>query len=261
MNFRSLYAKLAPYWLQTDEGGKFLNVLGLLFDVFAERARQSVLMHFPTQDVDGAAVSLGAERSLLRGLNEPIEGYAERVRRYATDVASIGTAPALLAQINTFFAYVGGAESVALNVHGLRVEKYGIDNGFSVYEQGLVDFDGSGTDPDFLIRYMLVIRAPVLAQLSATPIGHPLLWGGAIGTPGYVIGLGSTGSEEHRSGIVTLVESLTPAGVLPFGVYVYNDLDGAPSLHDVARTVDVPDGTWNNIGGNLPSYLTKIYPS
>lgn len=259
MNFRSLYQRLAPYWLQTDEGGRYLNVVGVLLDVFAERARLSVLTHFPTQGVEGAALALGAERKLLRGVDEPINIYAERVRRYAADVRTIGTAPALLSQVNAFFEYIGGAESVAINVLGLRVEKSGADGDVAIYNQGRVDFDGT-TDPFNNVRYMLIIRAPILTQLSATPIGHPLLWGGAIGNPGYVIGLGSAGSQEHRASIAALVERLTPAGVHVFGVYAYNELDVSPSIHDVARTVDAPDGTWNNVGGNLPSYLTKIYP-
>lgn len=159
----------------------------------------------PRRTSPSALALISADRLILRGRSETDAHYAERLAQWRTGHHSHrarGTAWALLDQIAE---YVGGARCYSLDPH--RAVHVRGSTPADVAEPGGLTFDrdaesyGEDFQPTFIwdvldptvhwSRFWVVLCAnPQLPWVTETPnFGDAALWGGAVGTPGYCIGL------------------------------------------------------------------------
>jgi hypothetical protein len=80
MSYSDYQAKLAPGWLQGDNGGKWQRTLGAEKDVQLEMNRQAVLADIPGSSPADAIYLIGADRVLPPAVSEDPALYAERLR-------------------------------------------------------------------------------------------------------------------------------------------------------------------------------------
>lgn len=235
--FTQVFYSLVPSWLSSGDGGKILHSLARIKDVLVHRARLGLNARFPTRAGSSALALIGADRVILRGRSETSAHYAERLTRWRYPRAHRirGSAFALLDQIAE---YVGGAAVYTVdarrNWHGRDTLGPGVgdeDYAYNWFQNVMFD----ALDPAVhWARFSVVLGAnPDLPWLTDNPnFGDPALWGGAVGTPGYCVGLsgwnptdttnmrklfrGAQQWRPHGTRAEWLIVQLTPwAGWLP----------------------------------------------
>ena len=224
--FRTIFKFLVPSWLSSGDGGLVLQSLMQVVDDYSQRAREALELRMPTRVADDALAELGADRSIPRGRNETSANYAQRLLgwRWPRGHRTRGSAFALLAQIS---AYFGGIVGITRDVNGGYYTR-AADGTESVSLFNTWNWDNTLPAPNwgrFWVEVSGAVNYTFTAQLN---FGDPLLYGGALGTFGYCVGLqGVIGRFGDPAGVV---------GILP------SDFDAIRALF-TSRTPWKPAGT------------------
>lgn len=204
-NFRNLIPFKVPHHFQEGEGGLILHSLAILKDIALQRVRDGLEARMPRRQGPSARVLTGADRMIIRGKFETEADYAERLTQWRTGHHSHrarGMAWALLDQIYEYVRAEEGTGARCWTVDARKSAHYrGVDAFDSLVFDGEAeaytnDYQGDwtwdATDPNVdWARFWVVLNAnPELPWIEETPdFGDADLWGGAIGTPGYSVGL------------------------------------------------------------------------
>lgn len=269
-NFREAFWSLVPAFLLEGDGGKILHSLALLKDIALEKARLGLEARFPRRAGPSALALIGADRQLLRGRSEADADYAERLTQWRTGYHSHrarGTAWALLHQI---CEYVGGARCWTFDMHRVVFIRGGAapgDPDFLVYDRDVEStaddfqptFEWGTIDPNNWARFFVTLNAnPQLPWLLAAPdYGDADLWGGAVGTLGYSIGMvGWTPTDTLA------IRKLTrgrrpwrPAGTLPEWLII--QLTDWEAGNDIQPAEDWTHWSINDAGTQTPTRSTN----
>lgn len=97
-------SRIVPPWLQRLRGKAFMRGLGDTLDVVQNRTAESIDARFPRATRPDALASIGRDRKILRGPNEPAETYAKRLVRWWQDHRTRGGPYALLRQSEAFWS-------------------------------------------------------------------------------------------------------------------------------------------------------------
>jgi hypothetical protein len=249
-NFRRLFYRLTPWWLNTGEGELVNFSLGAMHDAMSERARQSVHARFPATTPPDALPRMGRDRKIIRGFNEPEATYRLRLLRWLDDHRVRGNPYKLMAQLR---AYLTGY-AVPMRTVDNRGNWYSVaaDGTRSVVlDQGNWDWDGS---PALWSRFWVILYPPADLWTEGPNIGDADLWGGAVGGNGAgIYTIGSTATPEQVKSIRSIVRQWKPAGTHCVRIIVAFD----PASFDPADPPGppLPDGTWKNHGTGYPVRL------
>jgi hypothetical protein len=245
--FRHAFVNLVPGWQSSGEGGLLLYSIGLLMDLFREKAYQSAVARFPTMAPSDALAVIGAERGIIRGRGETAAAYARRLNawRYPAGHRVRGNAWALLHQI---WAYFGGVSVWTVDRRG---NVYHLDAaGEQDYEwdAGEFEFDDAPATPRWgRFWVMITLTGTALEQYD---FGDPLLWADESDTLGHQ---GVTSADV--SAVLSLFQgsgAWKPAGTQLQWVMVR--ISGSDAL-------PVPDGTWGRWGELDGTNYTASRPS
>jgi hypothetical protein len=100
--FRDTWYQLAPPWLQTDVGEKYMYTLELLRDVSMERCYQAVAIRFPGVGDVSQLPYLAHDRQLLQGPNESDAAFLERMPVAFQTWAACGNRTSVLQQLGYY---------------------------------------------------------------------------------------------------------------------------------------------------------------
>lgn len=272
-NFRELVPFKVPPFLLEGDGGAILHSLAMLKDITLQRVRDGLTARFPTKAGPSALALISADRMILRGRFETDAHHAERLTQWRTGHHSHrarGMAWALLDQI---FNYVredsptGGARCWTIDAR-LAAHYRGVDafdsltfdpsEGDDAAEAWTDDYQGAwtwdGLDPDVhWSRFWVVLNAnPELPWIEEAPdFGDADLWGGAIGTLGYCVGLvgwNPTDTLAMRK-LTRSKHPWRPGGTQPEWLVI--------SLIDWTVAGEVqPDATWEHWSSNVAGTQT-----
>jgi hypothetical protein len=251
--FRGLRYFLAPPWLTgKGDGDKIAYTLEAMIDVFVERLRQGLEARFPRRAGESAIKLITGDRGLLRGRSETLADLADRLLAWRTPRTHRvrGNAYEALEQI---WSYWGGIYCATIDSHGTRHFKNvdGTDGKDTVdwTSAGDILWDGADADDEWS-RFWVVLASN---DFGPSPgFGDPALWGGAIGTPGYLLGV--TGATiDDVTAMRSLFQELHwgPGHALPEWVIIGTD--------SLAQLLPVPDGNWqywskdNGSGTRVPA--------
>jgi hypothetical protein len=253
ITFRSIFQVLGPGWLTSGDGGKVLYSIGVLLDATLERMRQALVLRFPEHaETDEALSYLGRDRQIIRGINEPADRFAARLKawRYPYGHRVRGNAWSVLDQIRNYFLGAGGSEQATVDRTGNQ-NFMTADGDLARSSLGTIDFDG-GTH---WARFVTLVDArPAGIGDSGYTIGDPELWGGTVGND-YVIGLDGAVLADVST-LRQIVKSNKPAGTQ--AIWLLFLADGSETV-DTAIASAAPDGTWGeHDSGNMPNWLRRV---
>jgi hypothetical protein len=233
-SLRKLLGYLLPYWAANDEAdGALAWSLAAMIDIDLERMRSGLEARFPSRAGASALAQAGRDRLILRGRDETDAHYAARLKawRYPRGHRVRGSVFALLEQISAYFG--GGFELYGIDRNGnKRVRSAGDAESYS-YGNAWT-WDGGAAAQ--WARQWIVIDGSSLFR-AQYDWGDASLWGGALGTSGYCIGMRDASAEDWRA-VVGLTEGQhrwLPAGTQ--GEWIVVSMDGS---------TPVPDATWED---------------
>lgn len=105
MNWRTAIYSLLPSWLTEGDGEKIAYTLAIMRDWHAQRLRLGVMAALPDHAPDDALALIGRDRKITRGVDEPRESYAIRLKRWLDDHPRRGGPIALLEQVGAYWDY------------------------------------------------------------------------------------------------------------------------------------------------------------
>ncbi len=196
--FTQLYKFLVPSWLAEGEGDRILYSLARIKDVLVNRARRGLQARMPRRAGPSALALIAADRKILRGREESDAHYAERLTRwrYPKQHRVRGNAWSMLDQIHEYLGGNGWLYSydsrANLRIRGLRTDTFELSRDHEEYFYAYsAPYVWGVLDPVVnWARFWVILNVnPGLPWITATPGYGPTLWGGAIGAPGYCVGL------------------------------------------------------------------------
>lgn len=236
--FRDTLLRVAPNWLAQGledgrESARYMYLIGLLFDLFAERTRQGILARFPATAPESALPLIGKDRRIIRGFEEPADSYRERLRIYLDTWRTAGNGFTLLDQLA---AYLTGYEVRMRLVDdrgnwytrepdGTRVHQFAQHNWN--WDGESVDHGGAAWSRGWLIIY------PPAELWTAEDV-----WGSGTWGDGGVWGM-TAASEQVRT-MRAIVRQFKPLHVKCMWMIFAWD----PASFDPASPE--PDGTWEH---------------
>lgn len=209
--FFEVFQKLVPPWLSADDGGKVLASLALMKDDFVARAKLGLLARFPAfAPDDDALASMGRNRKILRGINEPAAAYAARLVRSLDDLQRCGNPFAMLEQLQAYLQAPCVVRTVDRRGNWYSIAADGTKT--SSIGTGNWTWDTIPSTP-FFGRFWVVIY-PAGGTKPWAPsgkIGDAHLWGtGKIGVAGATIG--TTATSDQVASVRSIVRDWKPAG-------------------------------------------------
>ncbi len=99
---RDMIKGIAPPWLQTGVGEKFLYVMGLVTDALLDKMNQGMRLHLPGYGDASALATLALDRLIVQGFQETPTAYANRLKKWLDSHQREGSATAVLAQLAGF---------------------------------------------------------------------------------------------------------------------------------------------------------------
>lgn len=231
--FRTVWRSLIPGNFHKGEGELVQYVQGLVEDAFAETARQTASLMFPSVAPSDALDKIGEDRGIPRGFAEPETSYRERLRawRYPRGHRIRGNAVGLLEQIAAVFG--GAVTAQTIDARGTRYTYP------DTIERGETwDWDGSALLPDWA-RFWVVLAPtgvtplPTWDELEATGKTWDELAEEGLSWAGEGIHYGQLEAVKRLCKVGRL--SWTPAGRRPVYCVVIREGESYP----------VPDGTWD----------------
>jgi hypothetical protein len=233
-----------PSWLLDDEaGGAFARILAGLADTSAARVRAGLEQRFPSRADAAALAMIGQYRLIPRGRDETAAHYAARLKawRYPRGHRVRGNVFALLEQISEYF---GGATLLGIDARGNARQwlpggdPYTLPGNTWTWDSR----PASEWARQWIILYGVGVGTPEAVFTEQPDFGDPTLWGGALGTDGYCVGIGGSSAADWRAirDLCRGQHRWLPAGVQ--GEWLIVDLVG------VAGILDMPDATWSRWG-------------
>lgn len=200
--FRSLIRWLVPGWLNSGDGEKHLQVLAALIDASTERLRLGMLQRYPSYAGEAALALIGKARGIVRGRVESAGRYATRLAhwRFPRGHRVRGSAEALLEQVGDYF---GGTWCATSDRNGNVFQRAA--DGTVTVTHGATFAQPTDYPPEEWGRFWLFIQLPgsrvTGLHLTAewSDLGADDTWGGALGTPGTVIGMRDWSPEDTEA--------------------------------------------------------------
>lgn len=213
LKLRHWFPSAMPSWQSSGEGTPLFWSLLWLADAVLLRSKLATYLHFPTKTGPSANAIHGKTRNIIKGRSETDAHYALRLTKYRYPRANRvkGNGFAVLDQIVEYFAAAtatpveSGAsvrcyivsERRAVTMRGATAvyltdsPTYSRDEELTVYNyENWFSWDGKDSEVYWSRFTVYITPNPQLPEIAETPdLGDPALWGGAIGTPGYVIGM------------------------------------------------------------------------
>lgn len=242
--FRTVWRSLIPGNFQKGEGELVQYVQGLVEDAFAETARQTAALMFPSVCPSDALDKLGADRAIPRGFAEPETSYRQRLIawRFPRGHRIRGNAVGLLEQIAAVFG--GACDVQTIDARGTRYT-WGED-GTSTVERGVTwDWDGEALTPNWA-RFWLVLKIDGAKRHDTwdNTEAAGTTWDAAeeSGTAWAGVGFhyGQIKAIRRLAQVGRL--SWTPAGRRPNTLVIYFE----------GETYPAPDGTWDDWSSRPP---------
>ena len=253
MSFFEAFQQLVPSWLSAGDGGKVLASLALIKDDFAARAKLALLARFPSYAPDDDALaSIGRDRKIVRGINEPAPAYAARLVRAVDDHKRRGNPFALLHQLQAYLQAPCVVRTVDRRGNWFSLDANGVES--SSINAANWNWDTTPASPDWA-RFWVVIY-PANAANPWSPQGYwgdYSLWGaGVYGTPGATIG--TTATLDQVASVRSIVRDWKPAGTTCEWIIIAFD----PTTFTPAGSTDPASGwrDWSSGAGapvRLPS--------
>jgi hypothetical protein len=103
ITFRDSLRKLSPRWLQGAIGGRLLYSMAVQMDALADACVEAVKLRYPGAAPSEALSYIGRDRRMSRGIAEPDDTYAARLRGWLDAHAGRGGPYAMLAQIRAHY--------------------------------------------------------------------------------------------------------------------------------------------------------------
>ncbi len=208
LKLREWFKGAMPSWQSAGEGEAVFWSLLRLCDAMILRSKLALYAHFPTKAGPSANALHGKTRGIVRGRSESDENYAQRLTKYRYPAANRvkGNPYAALDQMTEYWATADRATSArcyivtekrtvwsrgATALYLPDAPVYSRDAELAVYNyEEWFSWDGKDSDV-YWSRFLVYLTPnPQLPGIVAAPdFGGAALWGGAIGTPGYVIGM------------------------------------------------------------------------
>lgn len=195
------FADYLPSWLtlghdeddpeKVSDGAKNHATLAMLVDASLEVAEQTLEARFPTRTVESALMLIGADRAIPRGRSESAESYARRLVgwRYPRGHRVRGGPFALLEQLSIYF---DRARMWTVDRNQTYCERTAETAGGTVTEFFELDFTFAWDSTPLANAWgrFWVGLVPAVGTADYAPdFGDPDLWGGAVGTAGYCVGI------------------------------------------------------------------------
>lgn len=242
--FREIWRSLIPGNFHAGDGEIIQYVQGWVEDAFAETARQTVSLMFPSVAPSDALPKLGADRGIPQGFAEPDNSYRERLRewRFPRGHRIRGNAVGLLEQIAAVFG--GACDVQTIDARGTRYT-WGPDGTTTIERGETWDWDGEALTPNWA-RFWLVLKIDGATRHgtwdSATAAGTT--WDAAEETGTAWAGLGFHYGQIKAVRRLAQVGRLswTPAGRRPNTLTIYFDGESYP----------VPEGDWDDWANRPP---------
>jgi hypothetical protein len=250
--FRLTRALVAPRWLTTGDGELVGYSLDLMKDAFVERLRLGLLAKLPETAPTDAAIAMGRDRRLVKGISETQPQYAARLVKWLDDRKRVGNPYALLQKLAEYLGPLPKLRTVDNRGNWYTRDPDGTES--AVLNEGNWDWDGHA---ERWSRFWVVIYPNGLWTESAYD------WGDAAG-PNWgedpSTTWGSTAPTEHVQSVRHIVNDWKPAGTRCVNIVIAFD----PDSFDPTAEVDdpgMPNGLWGgwskNVGGvQVPARLS-----
>jgi hypothetical protein len=218
--FRRLLVRAVPGWLAKGDGGKALWSIGTMFDAFAERSRQALLVRFPGFAPLDSLGAHGRDRKIIRGIDEPAASYAQRLVAWLDEHRVRGNPYALMRQIRAYAQADVRVRTVDRRGNWFTIDRDGTQSvrlaaGNWSWDEG----DLSRWSRFWVIIYPTADGEP-WAQNAAW--GDPALWDtGLWGEPQKTIG--TTATQNQVTDIRRIVREWKPDGTRCDGVIIAFD--------------------------------------
>jgi len=213
--FRKVMKWLVPGWAYSGEGAAKLDSWAWTLDDGVARLREGATARFPSYSADDALALLGDDRGIPRGRDETSEHYASRLLRWRSPRGHRvrGNAFALLEQVAEYW---GIADSGTLRTYDCSGNIFRLDGGVEYSSHGSAWRWDSRSAAEWS-RFWLEITSTLPGVTYAPDFGDPALWGGALGTPGYAVGVvGATSADfQAMRDLLYGGHSWRPAGTQP----------------------------------------------
>jgi hypothetical protein len=234
--FRDMAQIIAPSWLQRYWGQRFQYALGLQWDAFSQAASDGVRARAPGAPGTplDALSYIGADRQLIRGLNETDEGFAARCSGAFSAWARAGSAEGTIREIQALVSPMAtSAAQVNYGQSGYRTWALVSAPGLPcVYVFGNPAAWNWDNDDSAWSRCWLILRIDS-ATWPAPKIGAT---GRKIGAASWVIGIETQAANIQA--IRTVVGRWKSAATLAQVILSYD-----PSW-PVATAAPMPNSTW-----------------
>ncbi len=280
--FRQVWKWLLPWNIAkpddlTDEGAAVAHTLATLMDVTLTRAREGLNARFPTRAGPSANELAAADRGLTPGRSETADAFAARLVAWRTPRTHRvrGNAYEAAAQLGAYWG-TGNIAVGVIDARGVR-HVFGLDG---VVTKSTATWNWGDLDPDvYWSRFWVTLEQPADIEFDETPdLGDPALWGGALGTPGYVLGLtGMTPADVlamrqlfqernwHPGGtspewmVVSFDGSIPDAGADAWSFYDSGDQTQKPLRDSLYRYISLSPRDNNTTDGNPESFALYAF--
>ena len=206
--------------------------LDLIRDAFVERVRLGHLVRFPQQDQYGtpgpldAAVALGRDQRVVRGIGETQTAYAARLKQWLIERRTAGNPYTLMRQLA---AYVGTTNGVSFRTVDVNGNWYARDaSGVETSSLALGNWNWDGDTAAWSRFWVIIYPGTLWAAEDVWGVG---VWGDTSGT------LGATVTPEEAATLRSIVEDWKPGGTIGEIILAFDVSSFDP-------TAPEPDGTW-----------------
>lgn len=255
--FRDTILNIVPGWLRGPFAERLLYALGLVNDAIGDATQAGVASRFPGEN-PGAFPRLGQQRRIARGFAESDDAYAVRLRRWLRSWDVAGNPIELMRQLQGYLSPFPVRIRCVTNAGAWTTLE--ADGSWSYHKAAAWDWDSGNVGPVEQAarrsRFWIIIYPPAELWTEGPNLDDPLLWGGAIGTPGYTIG--STATPEQVLDIQTIVSTWKSAASACQNIIIAFD---SASFDPTQTGPGFPDGLWGKWGkdGDPARLGTAIY--
>ncbi len=246
-NFRGLWRRLVPSWLNSGEGELVGYTLMWLNDISLERIYLGHLARFPQNGPNGetaptdALAALGRDRGVIRGIDETDASYAYRLTQWLVDARTRGTAFTLMKQLAAYCDW-DGSKGCSFRVVDSRGNWYSRSaTGVETSSLDTGNWNWDGEEATRWARFYAIVY-PGTRWVEGPDWGDST-WGATNET------WGTTATPEHVATMKEIVADGKPAGTNGAIIIAFDDASFDPTSPE-------PDGTWGR-----PYYGADAPPS
>lgn len=263
LNFRHALRAFVPPWLSNrpatpkspayQNGFKYLYAQALMLDIMMDVAVQALKARYPGLCQPDALPLIGQDRRIVRGLTEPDDMYAARLRAYLDSWRVAGNSYNMLAQLAPLFAPATVPLMRIVTNTGVWLT---LNGDGSIVRQVLNNWNWDGSTDDRWARCWVIIYSGAGYPWSAEGVWSTGHWGAYDPTAPEHGTWGITATRDMVETILAVVQlwkaehSLYPTTIIALDNATFDP--AAPE----------PDGTWGKfykiVGGvAVPSRLAS----